>query len=489
MGLALLWLPASEAALIAYTMPVWASMLAWPILGERPNLLRVISLVMALRGPCRHHGRQRLCGERGKAAGNPHGARRLDRLCGRHGAWRRKCRCICRRSRPPPGRSGSAACRSRSSGLAIETTPSRGVVADSTGGSWSMRPWSSSASPMSAGLQHSPRLPASVAAIGTMAVPVIGVVASALALHEPLGAGPDRGAGLHAIGRRAGDAILIGTTKRVALGFARHSSIAASSDLRRKRLSQTIACAEFVSHPVKVGRGRLDIGKGIAGHRDQGGGRRALVESPDRLETAHMRHEDIDQHHVEDRAFERAQARFTAIGDGDFEALVLETGLNGFANHWVVIDHENTRHGESLQETAHPACAGIRSCDIKIRLRARVPITVEAEIGSRSRIVGTVGLHAVGDRIAAGRGHGHHGALIVILVVVIAGIITRRVVIARPAVIAVRRAAIAPPITAPATAPGMKPLPWWKPPCQPPPPPCQPPPRQDEIRRERRRRR
>jgi drug/metabolite transporter (DMT)-like permease len=33
------------------------------------------------------------------------------------------------------------------------------------------------------------RLPASVAAIGTMAVPVIGVVASAAALGEPLGAG------------------------------------------------------------------------------------------------------------------------------------------------------------------------------------------------------------------------------------------------------------------------------------------------------------
>src|SRR3979490_1351604 len=50
MGLALLWLPASEAALIAYTMPVWASVLAWPILGERPNLLRVISLAMAFAG-------------------------------------------------------------------------------------------------------------------------------------------------------------------------------------------------------------------------------------------------------------------------------------------------------------------------------------------------------------------------------------------------------------------------------------------------------
>ena len=33
------------------------------------------------------------------------------------------------------------------------------------------------------------RLPASVAAIGTMAVPVIGVVVSAIALHEPLGVG------------------------------------------------------------------------------------------------------------------------------------------------------------------------------------------------------------------------------------------------------------------------------------------------------------
>ena len=50
MGLALLWLPASEAALIAYTLPIWASLLAWPVLGERPNLLRVISLVMALAG-------------------------------------------------------------------------------------------------------------------------------------------------------------------------------------------------------------------------------------------------------------------------------------------------------------------------------------------------------------------------------------------------------------------------------------------------------
>src|SRR3954453_14068575 len=50
MGLALLWLPASEAALIAYTMPVWASLIAWPVLGERPTLLRALALVMAFAG-------------------------------------------------------------------------------------------------------------------------------------------------------------------------------------------------------------------------------------------------------------------------------------------------------------------------------------------------------------------------------------------------------------------------------------------------------
>src|ERR1700749_927393 len=50
MGLALVYLPASEAALIAYTMPVWAALLAWPVLGEQPTVLRTIALVMAFAG-------------------------------------------------------------------------------------------------------------------------------------------------------------------------------------------------------------------------------------------------------------------------------------------------------------------------------------------------------------------------------------------------------------------------------------------------------
>ncbi len=53
MGLAtlsLLWLDASEAAIIGYTMPIWAVMLAWPLLGERPNAFRVAGLAFGLSG-------------------------------------------------------------------------------------------------------------------------------------------------------------------------------------------------------------------------------------------------------------------------------------------------------------------------------------------------------------------------------------------------------------------------------------------------------
>jgi len=86
MGLALLWLPASEAALIAYTMPVWAAMLAWPMLGERPTVVRTISLVMAFAGLAAIMGGQRFYRDFGKAAGDPDGARRRNGLCARHGA-------------------------------------------------------------------------------------------------------------------------------------------------------------------------------------------------------------------------------------------------------------------------------------------------------------------------------------------------------------------------------------------------------------------
>ena len=50
LGLALLWLSASEAAVLGISIPVWVAFLAWPILGERLSLLRAVSLIAALAG-------------------------------------------------------------------------------------------------------------------------------------------------------------------------------------------------------------------------------------------------------------------------------------------------------------------------------------------------------------------------------------------------------------------------------------------------------
>lgn len=49
-GLSLLWLRASEAAVIAAVMPVWVSILALFILNERFSLLRAVALVIAMAG-------------------------------------------------------------------------------------------------------------------------------------------------------------------------------------------------------------------------------------------------------------------------------------------------------------------------------------------------------------------------------------------------------------------------------------------------------
>jgi probable blue pigment (indigoidine) exporter len=50
LGLAFLWLKASEAAVLAITVPIWTVLLAWPILGERFSLVRVVALAAALAG-------------------------------------------------------------------------------------------------------------------------------------------------------------------------------------------------------------------------------------------------------------------------------------------------------------------------------------------------------------------------------------------------------------------------------------------------------
>jgi drug/metabolite transporter (DMT)-like permease len=185
MGLALLWLPASEAALIAYTMPIWASIMAWPVLGERPNLLRVISLLMAFAGLSAimvGNGFatsveklpgivMALCGSVGFAVGTILAKKLpIDLPPLSAAAWQVGIGCL------PVAVAG----------WLIESAD----VADVTQFAWILIVCSTVIQFCVAYVSWFAalaRLPASVAAIGTMAVPVIGVVASALALHEPLG--------------------------------------------------------------------------------------------------------------------------------------------------------------------------------------------------------------------------------------------------------------------------------------------------------------
>jgi drug/metabolite transporter (DMT)-like permease len=187
MGLALLWLPASEAALIAYTMPVWASLLAWPILGERPTLLRTIALIMAFAGLAAIMGGNGFGASEAKLPGI------IMALLGAIGF---ACGTVFAKKMPiklPPitaaaWQIGLGCFPVAIVGLLVETTHLDAV----TEVGWLLVFYSTVIQfcvayvSWFAALE---RLPASVAAIGTMAVPVIGVVASAIALHEPLGPG------------------------------------------------------------------------------------------------------------------------------------------------------------------------------------------------------------------------------------------------------------------------------------------------------------
>jgi drug/metabolite transporter (DMT)-like permease len=187
MGLALLWLPASEAALIAYTMPVWASVLAWPILGERPNLLRVISLGMAFAGLAA------IMGGNGFAAS---AAKMPGIIMALGGAFGFAVGTVLAKKLPltlPPlsaaaWQIGIGCLPVAIVGLFVENAD---VAAVSNLG-WILLVYSTVIQFCIAYVSWFAalaRLPASVAAIGTTAVPVIGVVASAVALHEPLGPG------------------------------------------------------------------------------------------------------------------------------------------------------------------------------------------------------------------------------------------------------------------------------------------------------------
>lgn len=185
MGLALVWLPAGETAMIAYTMPVWASLLAWPLLGERPTVLRVAALVMAFSGLSVIFGVNGISITAEKLTGY---------IISLIGAATFALGTVLAKKLPtslPPLTSatwqiGLGSLPVLFCGLMFETADFGNV---SHLGVWLL----GYSVVIQVCLAYAcwfaalERLPASVAAIGTMLIPVIGLCASAMMLGEPLG--------------------------------------------------------------------------------------------------------------------------------------------------------------------------------------------------------------------------------------------------------------------------------------------------------------
>jgi drug/metabolite transporter (DMT)-like permease len=168
-------------------MPVWAAMLAWPVLGEQPSVLRTLALLLAFAGLASIMGGNGLSASQEKLPGI---------LMALGGAFGFALGTVLAKRLPirlPPitaaaWQIGLGCLPVAIAGLAIETTHLDRV----TPLGWWLLIYSVVGQFCIAYVSWFAalaRLPASVAAIGTMAVPVIGVIASALALHEPLGRG------------------------------------------------------------------------------------------------------------------------------------------------------------------------------------------------------------------------------------------------------------------------------------------------------------
>jgi probable blue pigment (indigoidine) exporter len=185
MGLALLWLKASEAAVLGISIPVWVAFLAWPILGERLSPVRAVALLTALAGITV------LIGGNGIDAS-------LDKLpgiaCALAGAVCVGLGTVLTKHFPlamPPlplaaWQVGLGCLPIAIIGVAVEHPQ---LAALSTVGWASMIYMTLIQFCLCyvcwfAALE---RLPAATASIGTLLVPVVGVLAAAAMLHEPLG--------------------------------------------------------------------------------------------------------------------------------------------------------------------------------------------------------------------------------------------------------------------------------------------------------------
>jgi drug/metabolite transporter (DMT)-like permease len=187
MGLAtlsLLWLDAGQGALLVYTMPIWATILAWPALGERPTAGRMLALALGVAGVT-------------VLLSGGHGAVRSEILpgvaCALGAAVLFAFGTVALRS--PLGLPPLAA-TAWQVGLGCVPMVAAGILLEAPDpAALSPTGWAAlaymTAVPMGAcylcWFAALRRLPAATASMGTLLTPLVGVIVAAIALGEPLG--------------------------------------------------------------------------------------------------------------------------------------------------------------------------------------------------------------------------------------------------------------------------------------------------------------
>jgi len=183
--MAMQWLPVNQAALLVYTMPLWAMLFAWPMLSRRPSAGGFCALLLGLAGVAVLLGGHGISLDAGRRAGI---------VCALGAAVLFAFGTVANRKPMPVAPLTLVAWQVALGcipmvliGLAAEAPRIGALHADG----WAVLVYMALV-PMGvcylAWFETLRRLPAEVASIGMLLVPILGIAAAALSLGEPLGA-------------------------------------------------------------------------------------------------------------------------------------------------------------------------------------------------------------------------------------------------------------------------------------------------------------
>jgi drug/metabolite transporter (DMT)-like permease len=182
--MSMVWLPVNEAALLVYTMPLWSMLFAWPMLSRRPSVGGFCALALGLAGVVVLLGGHGISVDADRLVGI---------VCALLAAVLFAFGTVANREPIPMGPLALVAWQVVIGcvpmvlyGLAVEHPRFAALHADG----WAVMVYMALV-PMCvcyiAWFETLRRLPAEVASIGMLLVPVLGIVAAALSIGEPLG--------------------------------------------------------------------------------------------------------------------------------------------------------------------------------------------------------------------------------------------------------------------------------------------------------------